>query len=101
MTGRGARSPGQDLDAELRGRCRPRRPASRPRPRHHRWRPRLARPRSGRTERACAAAEAWPSHSPIAAHRAGPLRDGLFDLPAHRAGPKIDDRERPVARFRA
>jgi len=62
MTGRGARSPGQDLDADLRGRCRPRRPASRPRPCHHRWRPRSARPRSGRTARACAAAEAWPSH---------------------------------------
>ena len=51
-----------DLDADLRGRCRPRRPASRPRPRHHRWRPRSARPRPGRTARACAAAEAWPSH---------------------------------------
>ena len=39
--------------------------------------------------------------TPIATHRAGPLRDGLLDLPAHRAGPKIDDRERPAARFRA
>jgi ubiquinone biosynthesis protein len=39
--------------------------------------------------------------TPIATHRAGPLCDGLLDLPAHRAGPKIDDRERPVARFRA
>ena len=39
--------------------------------------------------------------TPIATHRAGPLRDALLDLPAHRAGPKIDDRERPGARFRA
>ena len=39
--------------------------------------------------------------TPIATHRAGPLRDGLLDLPAHWAGPKIDDRERPAARFRA
>jgi predicted unusual protein kinase regulating ubiquinone biosynthesis (AarF/ABC1/UbiB family) len=39
--------------------------------------------------------------TPIATHRAGPLYDGLLDLPAHRAGPKIDDRERPGARFRA
>ena len=40
----------------------------------------------------------------IAAHRAGPLCDGLLDcstLPVHQAGPKIDDRERPAARFRA
>jgi hypothetical protein len=29
------------------------------------------------------------------------LRDALLDLPAHRADPKIDDRERPAARFRA
>jgi predicted unusual protein kinase regulating ubiquinone biosynthesis (AarF/ABC1/UbiB family) len=36
----------------------------------------------------------------IAAHRAGPLRDWLLDLPAHRADPKIDDRDRPAARFR-
>jgi hypothetical protein len=62
MTGRGARSPGQDLDADLRGRCRPHRAASRPPPPHHRWRPRSARPRSGRTARACAAAEARPGH---------------------------------------
>jgi hypothetical protein len=33
----------------------------------------------------------------IATHRAGPLYDGLLDLPAHWAGPKIDDRERPGA----
>jgi hypothetical protein len=26
--------------------------------------------------------------TPIATHRAGPLCDGLLDLPAHRAGPK-------------
>jgi hypothetical protein len=39
--------------------------------------------------------------TPIATHRAGPLRDGLLDLPAHRAGPQDRRPGRPVARFRA
>jgi hypothetical protein len=37
----------------------------------------------------------------IASHLGGPLCDGLLYLPAHRAGPKIDDRERSAARFLA
>lgn len=101
MTGRGARSPGQDLDADLRGRV----VHADPHPGHVHVTtdgdlvlPGLGP--AGRREHA-RQLRLGQAITPIATHRAGPLCDGLLDLPAHWAGPKIDDRERPAARFRA
>src|SRR5258706_5898835 len=77
MTGRRARPPGRDPDADLPGRCRPCRPASRPRAGHHGWRPRSARPGCGRTARACAPASGSPGPSPL-------LADGVA------GGPRVE-----------
>jgi hypothetical protein len=101
MTGRGARSPGQDLDADLRGRVV--RAGPHPGHVHVTTDGDLVLPGPGPAGRREHARQLRPGQAitPIAAHRAGPLCDGLLDLPAHRARPKIDDRERPEARFRA